>query len=533
MTDAVSTSTTNLLWLADRDRWVSQAQALIPTLHETVVPPVTRIDIVPDASALHGWKSTPNDATLQSLPDTALGKGDSVTLDFGVHLVGHLRFRIRSDRWFNDSPVRLRLIFGETLAELAEPFDPYPGELSRAWLQDVQVDVDELPANIHLSRRYAFRYVRVDIVDTSPQFKVQITDIECVSITSAGPDLGRPPTSADLAAIDAVSLRTLANCMQTVFEDGPKRDRRLWLGDLRLQALTNYVSFKNYDLVKRCLLLHAGLARTEDGVVPACIFERPEPAMGHAFILDYTALFGPTLLDYVTASGDIALGEELWPVAATQIDTCLRYVDGTDWLFHDPGNWWLFVDWRADLHKEASVHAIIVYALRRTAELARLIGRPAESVDLDTTAESMSVAARRQLRSDDGLYVSGLDRQVSWATQAWMILAGIPESQADASGLFDALAATPNAVPPAGPYLWHYVVEALLACGRTKQALDLLRSYWGAMVDRGATTFWEVFDPANEYLSPYNSHLINSYCHAWSCTPAYFLRRHHVDGASP
>jgi alpha-L-rhamnosidase len=26
-------------------------------------------------------------------------------------------------------------------------------------------------------------------------------------------------------------------------------------------------------------------------------------------------------------------------------------------------------------------------------------------------------------------------------------------------------------------------------------------------------------------VSPYNSHLMNSYCHAWSCTPTYFLRR--------
>lgn len=29
------------------------------------------------------------------------------------------------------------------------------------------------------------------------------------------------------------------DCMQSVFEDGPKRDRRLWLGDLRLQALAS------------------------------------------------------------------------------------------------------------------------------------------------------------------------------------------------------------------------------------------------------------------------------------------------------
>ena len=28
-----------------------------------------------------------------------------------------------------------------------------------------------------------------------------------------------------------------------------------WLGDLRLQALANYGTFRNFDLVKRCLYL--------------------------------------------------------------------------------------------------------------------------------------------------------------------------------------------------------------------------------------------------------------------------------------
>jgi hypothetical protein len=45
------------------------------------------------------------------------------------------------------------------------------------------------------------------------------------------------------------------------------------------------------------------------------------------------------------------------------------------------------------------------------------------------------------------------------------------------------------------------------------------------MVRKGADTFWEVYRPGDDRLSPYKSHLMNSYCHAWSCTPAYFLRR--------
>ncbi|WP_309121157.1 hypothetical protein [Paenibacillus sp.] len=46
-----------------------------------------------------------------------------------------------------------------------------------------------------------------------------------------------PPLPAsvpdDLAAMDRIAVKTLQDCMQTVYEDGPKRDRRLWIGDLR------------------------------------------------------------------------------------------------------------------------------------------------------------------------------------------------------------------------------------------------------------------------------------------------------------
>lgn len=58
---------------------------------------------------------------------------------------------------------------------------------------------------------------------------------------------------------------------------------------------------------------------------------------------------------------------------------------------------------------------------------------------------------------------------------------------------------------PAGPYLYHYVVEAMLHCGLNDEARDLLYSYWGDIAERGAKTFWEVFGPQNPLLSPYKT----------------------------
>jgi len=41
-----------------------------------------------------------------------------------------------------------------------------------------------------------------------------------------------------------------------------------------------------------------------------------------------------------------------------------------------------------------------------------------------------------------------------------------------------------------------YVLQALAKAGDTDTALDFISRYWGAMLDLGATTFWEDFDLA-------------------------------------
>ena len=59
-----------------------------------------------------------------------------------------------------------------------------------------------------------------------------------------------------------------------------------------------------------------------------------------------------------------------------------------------------------------------------------------------------------------------------------------------------------------------------------RQAKELLVDYWGSMIRKGADTFWEVYDPKDDFKSPYNFYPINSYCHAWSCTPVYFINKY-------
>ena len=121
------------------------------------------------------------------------------------------------------------------------------------------------------------------------------------------------------------------------------------------------------------------------------------------------------------------------------------------------------------------------------------------------------------------VFVSGPNRQVSWGSQAWMAIAGVSSRRESADAMRNRRRGS-----ECGPAR-HSLSLPLRGRGNAgrwpkKEARALLESYWGGMVAAGADTFWEIYDPAQPLSSPYGDIHINSYCHAWSCTPSYLLR---------
>ena len=131
---------------------------------------------------------------------------------------------------------------------------------------------------------------------------------------------------------------------------------------------------------------------------------------------------------------------------------------------------------------------------------------------------------RRFWDEERGCFVSGAARQVSRASQIWMVLGGVLPAR-EAAALFSRMEQA-DALDMVTPYLYHHYVQALLEIGERGKALSVLERYWGGMVRLGADTFWELYNPENPDESPYGGTIVNSYCHAWSCGPAYFLRRY-------
>ncbi len=63
-----------------------------------------------------------------------------------------------------------------------------------------------------------------------------------------------------------------------------------------------------------------------------------------------------------------------------------------------------------------------------------------------------------------------------------------------------------------------------------KQRLEEeIRSYWGGMIERGAVTIWEEFDPkvegAKQYAM-YGDPFGKSLCHAWGASPVYLMGKY-------
>ena len=501
--------------------FVNKAVSLAPKLIETEVKPVRTVNIVPGGGDFSAREAEPGFTSSQPM-----GRDDSICLDFGDHQVGYVSFTLTPVGSPADAPVYLRLKFAEIPYEIAADSAGYHGEISRAWIQEELIHVDVVPQAVRLFRRYAFRYMQLTVIDTSAKFKVVVSDVSCRAVSSADLSAVPPLNSADpeLVQLDRVSLKTMQDCMQSVFEDGPKRDRRLWLADLRLQALTNYVTFRNNDLVKRCLYLFAGLTQNE-GRVGACLFHEPKPQVDDTALFDYSLFFVSCLHDYYEATGDRETLTELFPTAHRQIELSLRELDGRG-IVTDKDTWWCFLDWGEGLNKQAGAQAILIYALKQARTMAGWLGDTSKAETYETVITRLTEAAMAHLWDKrQGFFVSGADRQVSWASQVWFVLADVFDREKNARLLERLIEADPG-VPMVTPYMYHYFIDALIRNGLTGLALSRMKAYWGEMIRDGADTFFELYDPNDRYASPYGSRLVNSFCHAWSGTPSYFIRKY-------
>jgi hypothetical protein len=70
-------------------------------------------------------------------------------------------------------------------------------------------------------------------------------------------------------------------------------------------------------------------------------------------------------------------------------------------------------------------------------------------------------------------------------------------------------------VPLGTAYFAGYALQAMCELGMIQEALDFIRSRWGAFSRQGGTTVWETWSMS-----------VGSLSHAWSCAPVVLLGRY-------
>jgi len=123
-------------------------------------------------------------------------------------------------------------------------------------------------------------------------------------------------------------------------------------------------------------------------------------------------------------------------------------------------------------------------------------------------------------------------------TNAMAVFSGVADDSMTSS-IFGHVLSQP-ATQPVTPYFNYFVISALAQAGHREEALALIRQHWGSMLRAGATSFWEVYDPACPTSSNYHACLTDfinsmdnqgtnrlfvSLAHAWSSGPAPWLHQ--------
>ena len=424
----------------------------------------------------------------------------AVVLDFGRELYGSLA--IGNGAAGRGAKVRIR--FGEsvaeTLAELGER-----GAQNDHSLRDFTA---ELPwAGSREFGPSGFRFVRIDAVAGTPDLQF----VRAVSLMRPMKPLGAFRCSDErLNRVFETAVRTVHLCCQDYLWDGIKRDRLVWLGDMHPETRTLLSVFGAAPVLK-------------DSLEYAIATTPPDTWMNT--MQTYTLWWIRNLAEWCRYTGDFALARKHAEYLEKTFDHVLTGFDAD-------GLWTAgtFLDWPTKHNREAEVagtQGLALMAAEDAAFLARGIGAAALAAKAD------GMAARLKGRV--------LDPAGEKSAAALLALAGLRTPQE----MYDSVLSR-RGHEGVSTFYGYYMLEAMSAANENARALGTVRDYWGAMLDVGATSFWEDFkigwtnncfridempvagrkDIHGDYGEFCYRGFRHSLCHGWSSGPAAWLIAH-------
>lgn len=189
-----------------------------------------------------------------------------------------------------------------------------------------------------------------------------------------------------------------------------------------------------------------------------------------------------------------------------------------------------FLDWPSSWNEEgveAGYRALVVWAMQDAEKMCRILGEPEHAQKAGGCIERLN----RYVKDHNNL------------KQAAALMA--------ISGILDPVKACKDVVSKDGAkgfstFYGYYMLQAQALAGQYQTAIDVIRQYWGGMLDMGATTFWEDFDlewtknaaRLDELTPPgkkdihgdFGAHCYpgyrHSFCHGWASGPTAWMSEH-------
>ncbi len=477
-----------------------------PRIREFVMP--TRIvwksvsdQIIQNSECL--LRNNTGQATLNA-PDVCTinytGDQPGILLDFGMELNGGIQIVIGQT---NRDPLNVRIRFGESVSEaMGEPNNDHANH-------DLVFPLRQW--GVQEAGNTGFRFVRIDFLDEGGE--AHLIAVRAVSLMRPLEQIGSFHCSDDrLNKIWQTGARTVHLCMQDYVWDGIKRDRLVWIGDMHPETQVISAVFGKHQIVPDSL----------DYVRDST----PLPNWMNG-ISSYSIWWVVIQRDWFKRWGDVDYLKKqhlylngLAAQLATQIDA-----DGSELL-----EGFRFLDWPTqgnDIAIHAGLHALLLMAIEAAGELFQVLG--------DDTNQTMCTTAVTKMQQ----HIPPIDS----SKQASSLLS--------LSGLYppDLINQQSLAIDPLhgiSTFYGYYVLQARAKAGDYAGCLEVIRKYWGAMLDLGATSFWEDFNlewavnaARIDELTPsgkvdihleYGDHcykgLRHSLCHGWAAGPTAWMSEH-------
>ncbi len=253
-------------------------------------------------------------------------------------------------------------------------------------------------------------------------------------------------------------------------------------------------------------------------------------------ILDYTLYWILGIKSHEEAYGDLEFVGQIYPKMCTLMEFCESQLEEHGFLTGREGDW-IFIDW-ADLDKEGALCAeqmLFAECYHTMAVLSRKLGvETARCEEYQKKYEQLTKNINTfYWDSEKGAYIDSFvsgKKHVARHANIFAILFDIADEE-QKKQIVEQVLLNEQVPQITTPYFKFYEMDALCKMGRLEEVFVRIREYWGGMMERGAVTFWEEFDPAvpeEEQYDMYGDKFGKSLCHAWSASPIYLLAKYFV-----